>query len=123
MVSDAFAFKLMTLAEARRQECDARERAVCEPGLPGKTAARGGWDFTRLAVAFVISILLQMLFLPCLCELGAVKLEFAAMLDLIILFRAGIAYLRREQGRTWMFYAGVLYTSPVWISVVVELAR
>jgi len=89
-----------------------------------KTTARSsstaaGWNYPALLTALGISFVLQMLFLPCFCYQGEIKGDFALMFDAFVLLRIIIAALRKERGRTWLFYAMVLYTSPVWITILV----
>jgi hypothetical protein len=81
-------------------------------------AAPGHWNFKRLLIVFGIALLAQALFLPCLCDSGTAKIRFALVLDLLVVMRAGIAYLARERGSVWKFYAWLIGTSPVWIQAI-----
>lgn len=94
-------------------------RALWFSVFPAPAAPRG-WDFRRLALAFVITFLLQLVTLPCLCAKGAVKWDLGCTLDFLVLVRVLVAFLQRERGNTWIFYAALLYTSPIWIVFVVE---
>lgn len=84
-------------------------------------AAPGVWNFKRLAAAFAIAFVLQTLSLPCLCEIGSAKMGCALALDLLVALRVGIAYLARERGDGWRFYAWLIGTSPVWITAAAYL--
>jgi hypothetical protein len=76
------------------------------------------WDYSRLSWALVISLILQAIFLPCLCDVGTAKLRLALVVDAMIIARAGVSFLARESGSGWKFYTWLLYTSPLWISVL-----
>ncbi|MHB9022938.1 MAG: hypothetical protein ACYC7E_02000 [Armatimonadota bacterium] len=78
------------------------------------------WNFKSLLLAFIISLVLQQLFLPCMCYEGSVKLEFAMWFDAFVLLRILVAWVFKERGRSWLFYAVVLYTSPIWITMLVS---
>lgn len=84
-------------------------------------AAPGHWNFKRLIAAFAIAFLLQMLFLPCLCDIGRTKMIFALVFDLLVVVRGGFAYLSRERGSGWKFYAWVVGLSPLWIELAAYL--
>jgi len=77
--------------------------------------APGTWNFKQLMGALGIAVILQSLFLPCLCDVGTAKIVLAYALDALILLRTGVAYMRRETGSGWKFYAWLLCTSPLWI--------
>ena len=79
------------------------------------SAVPSAWNFKHLLAAWFIALVLQSLFLPCLCDIGTAKITFAYILDLLILFRIGIAYVFHENGGGWKFYAWLLWTSTLWI--------
>ena len=81
----------------------------------------GYWNFKRLIAIFAIAFLLQILFLPCLCEIGRAKMIFALVFDLLVVIRGSVAYLSRERGIGWKFYAWLIGTSPVWIEFAAYL--
>jgi hypothetical protein len=84
--------------------------------IPAPTVmTRARWNFGNLGAALFISFVLQSLFLPCLCQIGTAKMNFALGFDALVLLRMMIAYFGRETGRGWIFYAVLCYTSPVWI--------
>jgi hypothetical protein len=87
------------------------------PIISGKSS----WNFWHLACAFLIGFLLQNLFLPCLCDIGTAKITLALVFDGLVAVRIFIAYLSREQGRGWIFYAATLYTSAGWITLLARL--
>lgn len=80
-----------------------------------------GWNFERLIAIFIITVLLQSIALPCLCDAGTAKIIFAYMLDALILLRIGVAYFCREKDGGWKFYAWLLGTSPIWINAIAYL--
>ena len=84
-------------------------------------AVPGAWNYKQLFAALGIAFILQSLFLPCLCSIGTAKMVFAYSLDGLVLLRMGIAFLRREAGGGWKFYAWLLCTSPLWIEGVTYL--
>ena len=77
--------------------------------------APGHWNFRRLLIVLGIAFVGQALLLPCLCDVGTTKMRFALVLDTLVVVRAGVAYLARERGNGWKFYAWLFGTSPVWI--------
>jgi hypothetical protein len=81
----------------------------------------GHWNFKRLGIVFGVAIVLQALFLPCLCEAGAAKMRLALAVDLLVVIRLAMAYLVGEKGSGRKFYAWLLGTSPVWVNVVAFL--
>jgi len=83
--------------------------------------APGHWNFKRLLIVFGIAFVVQATLLPCLCDVGTAKMKFALVLDTLVVARAGVAYLARERGNGWKFYAWLLGTSPVWIQAMAYL--
>jgi hypothetical protein len=75
------------------------------------------WNFRRLTYAFIISFVLQQLFLPCLCSIGTAKIALAIVVDGLVVARAIVAYIIRERGSGWIFYAVLLYSSAGWIMI------
>lgn len=73
------------------------------------------WNFRQLTYAFIISFVLQQLFLPCLCDIGTAKVVLALVIDALVIARAIVAYITRERGSGWLFYALLLYSSTGWI--------
>lgn len=88
---------------------------------PETAAAPNAWNFKQLLAAWGIAFILQSLFLPCLCDIGTAKILFADTLDALILFRVGMAFVRRETGGGWKLYAWLLCTSPLWIQGIAYL--
>jgi hypothetical protein len=77
-----------------------------------------GWDFRQLTYAFIVGFVFQQLFLACLCDIGTAKITLALVVDALVIVRAAVAYVSRERGRGWLFYAILLYTSTGWIMIV-----
>jgi hypothetical protein len=84
-------------------------------------AAASAWNFKHLLAAWFIALVLQSLFLPCLCDIGTAKITFAYILDVLILFRIGAAYFFHDTGAGWKFYAWLLWTSTLWIEGITYL--
>jgi hypothetical protein len=76
------------------------------------------WNFRQLTYAFIISFVLQQLFLPCLCDIGTAKITLALIVDALVIARAIVAYMTRERGQGWLFYAILLYSSTGWIMII-----
>ena len=74
-----------------------------------------------MALVFALALMLQLIVLPCLCDVGAAKVKFAFVLDVLVAVRVLIAYLGRERGNGWKFYAWLLGASPVWIEAIAFL--
>jgi hypothetical protein len=79
------------------------------------------WNFRQLGAALFIGFVLQSLLLPCLCDIGTAKINFAYCFDTLVLLRMTIAYYGRETDRGWIFYAVLCYTSPAWIEGITYL--
>lgn len=75
------------------------------------------WNFRQLTYAFIISFVLQQLFLPCLCSIGTAKIILAMTIDALVIVRATVAYIIRERGSGWIFYLVLLYSSTAWIMI------
>jgi hypothetical protein len=78
-----------------------------------------GWNFKALACALVITFILQNIFLPCFCAMGSARMALAFIFDGLVIVRVLIARGMREQGRGWIFYLILIYTSPLWIKGLV----
>src|SRR5258707_9378327 len=79
------------------------------------------WNFRHLGAALFIGFVLQSLFLPCLCSIGDAKIALAYAFDGFVLVRMLVAWIARETGRGWIFYAVLCYTSTAWIEGVAYL--
>lgn len=84
-------------------------------------AVSSTWNYKQLFAALGIAFILQSLILPCLCSIGTAKISFAYALDGLLLLRMGIAYICRETGSGWRFYAWLLCTSALWIQGIAYL--
>jgi len=80
-----------------------------------------GWNFPHVWLSFLAAIFLQSLILPCMCMEGTVKGWIALGVDMLVLIRVAIAWVRNETGRGWLFYVILLYTSAFWIEGIVWL--
>jgi hypothetical protein len=78
------------------------------------------WNYRQLLIAILITLVSQLIFLPCMCMEGGVKVHFALMFDGFVMVRLLIAFMQQERGRTWLFYVVLLYTSPVWITILIS---
>jgi hypothetical protein len=85
------------------------------PDQSEQSEAATGWQYGQICVAFTVAIVLQSLMLPCLCEVGTAKGKLALGVDALVFARTAIAWMRKETGRGWLFYAVLLYTSAFWI--------
>lgn len=83
--------------------------------------APAGWDYKVLICAYLFSVFLQMMFLPCLCHIGEAKMEFAFLFDGFVLLRIIVAKIINEKNKGWQFYAILMLTSIVWIEVLVGI--
>lgn len=81
----------------------------------GETIA---WDYRQLGAAFLVGLTLQGRVLPCLCPIGRAKMGVAFVFDAMVLGRILVAYYKKEQGRGWIFYSVLLYSSAFWIEGV-----
>ena len=84
-----------------------------------KTTQAGGppreWRYGHLVCALFVAVVLQTVFLPCLCAIGNAKITLAYLIDTLVIGRMAIARFRHEKGKGWIFYTVLLYTSPLWI--------
>ena len=76
------------------------------------------WDLTRMLLILLIAFLFQSVAVPCLCAAGTAKMNFAIVIDVLILIRIIYAKIRHEKGRGWIFYTILLLTSPIWINLL-----
>jgi hypothetical protein len=76
------------------------------------------WNYGALSCALAISVVLQGMLLQCLCDCGQARVFFALIVDTAVIIRASVAFLRGETGSGWKLYAVLLYTSPLWISIL-----
>ncbi len=81
------------------------------------------WDYKHLWSALVVAFVLQMMLLPCLCDVGMAKTKLALWFDLLVAVRIGSARVLGESGRGWVFYAILIWTSPAWIEGLVFVVR
>jgi len=78
------------------------------------------WNFRQLLIAFFVTLVLQSVFLPCMCYEGLAKVQFGMMFDGFVLIRILIALVRKERGRDWLVYVILLYSSPLWITILIS---
>ena len=76
------------------------------------------WNYQHLAAALFIGLILQSLFLPCLCQIGTAKSAFGLVFDALVMLRMVGAFFRHEAGGGWKFYAWLCLTSPAWITAI-----
>ena len=96
-----------------------------EKSASGQTVAtkRSTWNFGFLIYTLVFAFIAQSIFLPCLCMEGTVKMQFAIMLDGLVVLRTFLAWLLKEKNKGWIFYAALLYSSPLWINLIIMVAH
>lgn len=92
--------------------------AVSTESGKAEKALKEGWNYDQLILAFFFAFLAQMLFLPCLCDIGEAKVHFALIFDGLIVLRLIVARLLKQKDRGWIFYAILLYSSPLWIELL-----
>ncbi|MHC4872546.1 MAG: hypothetical protein ACYTFY_11940 [Planctomycetota bacterium] len=86
--------------------------------LPFKSSPDDEWPFRLLLVLLFVVLLGQMIVLPCLCRMGALKLEAGLYLDAFILVRIIIAKILHTKGKGWLTYVIMLLASFVVIPLV-----
>ena len=59
---------------------------------------RPAWNYRHLTVALFVGWMTQALVLPCLCTIGAAKMNFAIGFDVVVVLRTFWAYRRHEAG-------------------------
>ena len=65
------------------------------------------WNCFALFICVMLSVVFQTVFLNCLCAAGTVKMSIAMAIDGLILLRVLYAWLTKERGRAWLFYAAI----------------
>ncbi|MCP4352025.1 MAG: hypothetical protein GY795_41710 [Desulfobacterales bacterium] len=75
------------------------------------------WNYKHLCYALIIGFVLQSFFLPCLCQIGEAKIMTAFVFDGLVVMRIIAAKLLEQKGKGWIFYAVLIYTSPLWIEL------
>ena len=81
------------------------------------------WNFTHLFLAWMVGILLQSIFLPCLCYEGTIKMYVALMFDLAVVLRGLVAWLLKEKNNTWIMYVVLCYSSFIWIDLLYRVSQ
>ena len=75
-------------------------------GMADETAQdRPGWDYRAVLVSLLVAMVLQSIFLPCLCYEGTVKGYMAGAVDILVVLRLIVARVRKERSKGWIFYA------------------
>ena len=88
---------------------------------PPESTTAHRWNSKHLAAALAVGVLSQLLFLPCLCQIGTAKITFAFVFDALVVARWWVANRRHETGRGWIVYAILCYTSAGWIEGIAYL--
>lgn len=78
------------------------------------------WPIPYCLMFLAIAFVLQMALLPCLCNRGTMKLNFALLLDAMFLGRLILARWLGETSRGWIVYVVILMSSCIWIEFLAE---
>jgi hypothetical protein len=76
------------------------------------------WRCGVLIVLWGFLIVVQSLLMPLLCHSAWAKLRVVAILDAFLLLRIIFAWLTKETGNGWRWYACFIVAAPVWFEVV-----
>lgn len=76
------------------------------------------WHFGYVAAALLVGMVLQIIWLPCLCSIGKAKRAFAGMVDVLIILRILMAYFTKEESNGWKAHSILALSSFAWIDVV-----
>ncbi len=79
------------------------------------------WYNNHIIFAFMVSLVLQSVLLPCMCGHGVARMKVAAIFDVMILIRIIIALLIKENNNGWRIYCILLCVFPFIILLVDEL--
>ena len=82
------------------------------------TKVHGKWNYLAVLVSLLAAVVIQGAVLPCLCYEGTIKIRIALGVDALILIRVLVAWIRKERGKGWIFYAAL----PFVMILVIELA-
>ncbi len=82
---------------------------------------REGWNYKHIICALIIGLVLQNLFLPCLCQIGMAKITVALIFDGLVVLRIIAAKLLKQKDKGWIFYTVLLYSSPLWIDLAIRI--
>lgn len=82
---------------------------------------RAGWNYTHLCVALVVGVVVQSLVLTCACYRGSLNMKVAFLFDGLIVLRIIVAKLLKQKDKGWIFYAILIYSSPVWMYLLTRI--
>lgn len=88
--------------------------------VPDESATdASGWNYKNLLFALCVTFLMQIIILPCLCYVGDARIRMAFIVDGFVILRTIIAGIFHERGRGWIFYTLLLYSSLLWIPLLI----
>jgi len=76
------------------------------------------WPILKISLWLVLIAFLQLIFVPCMCAKGQVKIMMAFSLDALFIIRVVIAYVIKEEGRAWIGYLIVLASTIIVIPLL-----
>jgi hypothetical protein len=80
------------------------------------------WPVGMCGLFLFMALLLQALFLPCLCGDSIVKEKFALYVDVLFVLRVALARVIGQRNRDWLIYVMIVLTSAAWIEYVLGAA-
>jgi hypothetical protein len=82
---------------------------------------KSDWNFPYLFAVLFAALILQLIFLPCMCSASKAKLALAGALDVLVLVRALTAYVSKERNEGWKVYCVLALSSFIWIEWLAEI--
>jgi hypothetical protein len=96
--------------------CRALDEESAVSGEPHSDQGNG-WNYGHVLFALVIAFVLQSMFLPCMCQIGTGKMNFALVFDGLMALRIAAARIIKQRDNGWIFYTALIYLSPLWIDL------
>ena len=79
--------------------------------------ADGSWNFKIILSVLFITLIFEMMFLPCLCSIGTAKIYLALICTFLFLGRILVAKIRKEKNSDWKIYCILIVLSPFVIEL------
>jgi hypothetical protein len=95
---------------------EASEPIVLEYARPARPPL--AWPILACGFFLCLALLLQAMFLPCLCGDSIVKVKFAMYLDVLFVARVVVARICHQENRDWLIYVAIVVSSAFWIEYV-----
>lgn len=77
------------------------------------------WNLQILGTVYLITFIVSIMLLPCLCNIGYLKSGVITIIFSVIGLRILLAKKRREKNNDWKIYMAFIIASPICIEFLV----